>query len=107
MLKSARRHSVRGISALLSACALVACGSSSPVSSSAQNATPRVEPVTRSDMANACYALESVTDKTYARRAANVNSVLAESVTTDAAPVFIKTLAHGKTQLDAECEKPH
>src|SRR3546814_5707166 len=56
MLKSAMRHSVRGISALLFACALVACGSSSPVSSSAQNATPRVEPVTRYDMANACYA---------------------------------------------------
>src|SRR3546814_4256739 len=56
-------YSVRGISALLFACALVACGSSSPVSSSAQNATPRVEPVTRYDMANACYALQSVTDK--------------------------------------------
>src|SRR3546814_9256836 len=104
MLKSAMRHSVRGISALLFACALVACGSSSPVSSSAQNATPRVEPVTRYDMANACYALQSVTDKTYARRAANGNYVLAAAVRTDADPFFMKPSALGKYLLYADDE---
>src|SRR3546814_13439112 len=104
MLKSAMRHSVRGISALLFACALVACGSSSPVSSSAQNATPRVEPVTRYDMANACYALQSVTDKTYARRAANGNYVLAAAVRTAADPFFMKPSALGKYLFYADDE---
>src|SRR3546814_13709191 len=104
MLKSAMRHSVRGISALLFACALVACGSSSPVSSSAQNATPRVEPVTRYDMANACYALQSVTDKTYARRAANGTYVLAAAVRTAPAPFFMHPSAHCKYLLFAEAE---
>src|SRR3546814_16961546 len=53
-------------------------------------------------MANACYALQSVTDKTYARRAANGNYVLAAAVRTDADPFFMKPSDLGKYLLYAD-----
>ncbi|AXQ30161.1 peptidase M19 [Solimonas sp. K1W22B-7] len=79
--------------AILAAAGLSACGSSKPVEGASE--TPRGAPVTRYDMANACYALEAVGTKRYAQR--DGDGAYAASVDrSDATPFFMKPTALGK-----------
>lgn len=98
------RQAMRAILGLVLLAALAACGSSSSVSNSEPDNTARAEPVTRYDMANACYALQSLSDKTYAARADGGNYVLSSAALADADPFFMKPSALGKYLFFADNE---
>ena len=86
------RYSGLALGGVVAALLLAGCGNSSPVAPSAQSATPQ----TRYDMANRCFALQSVAQKTFAVH--NADGTYTASAATAAAgePFFMKPTALGK-----------
>jgi hypothetical protein len=81
------------VAPVLVALLLAACGSSNAPSD--DSGSPSIKPVTRYDMANACYALKSVTQSAYAVRSNGSYQAAAVDAAT-ATPFFMKPTALGK-----------